>query len=295
MSETSLDPTPALVALPNRALIAVSGEGAAHFLHNVLTAKIETLPVGAATLAALLTPQGKIIADMLVANASDEGSPLYFLDLNRGFAQDVAQRLAVYKLRAKAEINVLGEGVAVFVALDAPALASESFYTFPDPRAPGLGQRLYGPAEAVVAACPTLHPAGEPSYIARRIALGIPECGPDYLPMASYPHEANMDQLGGVDFKKGCYVGQEIVSRMEYRKMARTRTLLAHYDNGFGVESGAELRSADHLLGAVGVSAGASALAQVRLDRWEEAQAQGSAIRAGGVTVSLEKPAYAKF
>lgn len=300
MSETSLDPAaapdrPKLVALLGRKLIAVTGEDAAHFLHNVLTANIMTLPVGSATLAALLTPQGKIIADMLVANASDEGAPLYFLDLNRGFAEDIAQRLATYKLRAKAEINVLGDEIRVNLAMDAPPLVADTFYAFPDPRALALGQRLYGPVQAVMAACPTFLTCVENVYFERRNALGIPECGRDYLPMGSYPHEANMDQLGGVDFKKGCYVGQEVVSRMEYRKMARTRTLRVRYLNGFGVDSGAEVRAGEHLLGHVGESWHDAALAQVRLDRWEEAQEKGLEITAGGVPVSLEKPGYAKF
>ncbi|MCA0406486.1 MAG: folate-binding protein [Proteobacteria bacterium] len=294
MSETSLDPAPCLIPLPARALVAVSGEEAAHFLHSVLTANIEKLPAGEATLAALLTPQGKIIADMLVANASDD-EKLYFLDVNRGFAEDVARRLAVYRLRAKVEIAVLDASVAVYAVLGGALAASERFYAFADPRSRALGQRLYGPAASVEAETADLRRQDEAFFAAQRITHGIPECGPDYLPLASYPHEANMDQLGGVDFKKGCYVGQEIVSRMEHRATARTRTLLARFNNGFGVDSGAEVRAGEQLLGSLGVSAGACALAQVRVDRWLEALEKNTEITGGGVPVLLEKPGYARF
>jgi folate-binding protein YgfZ len=298
MTKTSLDAAPAanptLIPLPLRGLVAVTGQEAAHFLHAVLTAQIETLPAGSATLAAMLTPQGKIIADMLVANASDD-EPLYFLDLNRGFAEDVAQRLARYRLRSEVEITVLGESVAVFAALDAPPLSGESFYSFADPRAAALGQRLYGPAEAVAAAAGDLARADEDAFAGRRISLGIPECGPDFLPLASYPHEANMDQLGGVDFRKGCYIGQEVVSRMEHRNMARTRTLQVRFLNGFGVDSGAAVRAGDHLIGNLGRSVGDGALAQVRIDKLESALVAEDTITGGGVPITLEKPRYTKF
>lgn len=294
MSETSIETTPQLIPLPARGLVAVSGTDAASFLHSVLSAKIERLAPGQATLAALLTPQGKIIADMLVANASDE-EPLYFIDLNRGFAQDVAQRLTVYKLRAKVEIAVLDPSIAIFALLDASAPASEAFYAFPDPREGTLGTRLYGPESAIRAAFPAFREGTEHALTARRLQRGIPECGPDYLPLASYPHEANMDQLGGVDFRKGCYIGQEIVSRMEHRGTARTRTLLVHFHNGFGVDSGSEVKAGDQLLGTVGVCEGALALAQIRLDRWQDALSRGETITGGGVPVTLEKPGYAQF
>lgn len=294
MSETSIETTPRLIPLPQRALVAVSGADAAHFLHSVLTANIEALAVGEARLAALLTPQGKIIADMLVANASDE-EPLFFLDLNRGFAQDVAQRLATYRLRAKAEIAVLDPAIGVFVATDTLIPPGETFYAFADPRAEALGTRLYGPEAAVVAAMSHLPPAPDSAFTARRLALGIPECGGDYLPMAAYPHEANMDQLGGVDFKKGCYVGQEIVSRMEHRGTARTRTMIVRFLNGFGVDSGSEVRAGDQLLGSVGVCAGALGLSQIRLDRWQDALSKNIEITGGGVPISLEKPPYTRF
>lgn len=294
MSETSIDPFPCLIPLPARALVAVSGEDAAHFLNSVLTANIEKLPKGEAVLAALLTPQGKIIADMLVANGSDD-EKLFFLDLNRGFAEDIARRLAVYRLRAKVEIAVLDASISVYAVLDHAMAAGDEFYAFADPRSPHLGMRLYGPAEGIEAQAARLPRADESVLAARRITLGIPECGPDYLPLASYPHEANMDQLGGVDFKKGCYVGQEIVSRMEHRATARTRTLLARFDNGFGVDSGAEVRAGEQLLGTLGVSAGNRALAQIRLDRWQDATDKNTPISGGGVPVFLEKPGYSRF
>lgn len=294
MTKTSLDASPALIALPLRGVIALTGADAARFLHSVLTANIEALPVGAATLAALLTPQGKIIADMLVANASDE-EPLYFIELNSGFAEDIVQRLERYRLRSEVGITALGADVAVYAALDGPALTGESFYRFADPRSPALGQRLYGPAADIEAAAAGWQRLQEADYALRRITLGIPECGPDYLPLTSYPHEANMDQLGGADFRKGCYIGQEIVSRMEHRNMARTRTLLVRFDNGFGVDSGADVRTGELVIGHLGMSTQDRALAQVRLDKLEIARVENAAITGGGVPITLEKPHYARF
>ena len=147
MTETSpsdpASPKPCAILLPERAVIAVSGHEAAHFLHNLVTANIEAVKPGSGTLAALLTPQGKIAADMLIFNASDE-DPLFLIDVARGYAEDLLARLTRYKLRADITLALLPEPIAVMVCLDAPPVAGEDFYTFFDPRSPALGQRLIG-------------------------------------------------------------------------------------------------------------------------------------------------------
>lgn len=287
-------PAPATIRLEDRALIAVAGAEARHFLGNLLTADIENLKPGTGTLAALLTPQGKIIADMLVFDASDD-EPLFLIDLARGYADEIARKLTLYRLRAAIAIDRLPDETGVFVALDAPAVTGEAFYTFTDPRTPALGQRLYGPAEAIEAATSGVPKATAETFHARRVALGIPEGGKDYLVLDTFPHEANLDQLGGVDFTKGCYIGQEVVSRMEHRGIARTRSLGVRYPDGFGVVGGAEIRAGEKMLGRVGESFGGRAIGLVRLDRLADANSAREGLTAGGVPVEIEKPGYARF
>lgn len=282
------------IPLAERALIAVAGPDAEHFLHNLLTADIVGLKPGMGTLAALLTPQGKMIADMLVFDASDE-EPLYLIDLAFGFAEDVARKLMQYRLRARVSIDLLPEPTAVFVCLDCPKIEGEEFYSFADPRDATLGQRLHGPREALMAATRGFEQAGAEAYHARRVALGIPEAGKDFVALDTFPHEANLDQLGGVDFNKGCYIGQEVVSRMQHRAMARTRTVSVRYLNGFGVLAGAEIRAGETRIGAVGESFGDRTVGLVRLDRLEEALRAGKTITSGGVPVAISKPHYASF
>lgn len=298
MTETSPavqhSPVPATIRLDDRALIAVAGAEAAHFLHNLVTSDIEGLKPGEGRLAALLTPQGKIIADMLVLNASDE-EPLYLIDVSRGYADDIMRKLALYRLRAQISIDLLPAETAIAVCLDAPPVTGESFYTFTDPRAAALGQRLYGPADAIDAATAGFAKLDAGAFHTRRVALGIPEGGKDYLPIDIFPHEANFDQLGGVDFRKGCYIGQEVVSRMQHRGTARTRALGVRFLNGFGVVGGAEIRAGEKVIGRIGESFGDRAIGFIRLDRLADAVASGETIQSGGVPVEIEKPRYASF
>jgi folate-binding protein YgfZ len=295
MSETSNTLNPRAIFLPDRALIAIGGKDAGHFLHNLLTANIEALQPGAGTAAALLTPQGKMIAEMLVFNASDGEDALYLIDVMRGFSDDLATRLTRYKLRAEVSIDILGEPVAVAVALDTPAPGGEDFYTFADPRAAGLGHRLYGPRESLAAAIATLPPGEIADYHARRVGLGVPEAGQDYLPADRFPHEVNLDQLGGIDFKKGCYIGQEVVSRMHHRAAARTRAMITRCLNGFSVDGGVPVKAGERLLGTVGECYDTRAITILRLDRLAEALATGAAITVGGVEAEISLPGYAKF
>jgi tRNA-modifying protein YgfZ len=287
-------PVPAIIRLDDRALIAIAGAEAAHFLHNLVTSDIEGLKPGEGRLAALLTPQGKIIADMLVFNASDE-EPLYLIDVARGFADDIVRKLALYRLRAQISIDLLPAETAIVVCLDSPPVTGESFYTFADPREAALGQRLYGPVEAIDAATAGLAKVDAGIFHARRVALVIPEGGKDYLAIDTFPHEANFDQLGGVDFKKGCYIGQEVVSRMQHRGTARTRALGVRFLNGFGVVGGAEIRAGEKIIGRIGESFGDRAIGFIRLDRLAEAMAAGETPQAGGVPIEIEKPRYASF
>jgi tRNA-modifying protein YgfZ len=302
MSETSPRPDsslpPSAALLADRAIIAVTGTDAAHFLQNLLTANIETLTPGTGCPAALLTPQGKMVAEMLVFDASDE-EPLYLVDVGRGFADELVAKLLGYRLRAAVSIDLLDASTGVMVCLDAgdaeqERLHGDAFYTFADPRNPALGLRLYGPKEELEPIATAL--GGErATYHARRVALGIPEAGQDFIPADVFPHEVNLDQLGGIDFSKGCYIGQEVVSRMEHRGMARSRTMILRCLNGFGVIGGVEVRGGDKPLGRVGECYRDRVLAILRLDRVQEVMTAGETLTAGGVEVEVIKPGYAHF
>lgn len=297
MSETSPAPEPAIrfaCLLSDRAALAVSGPEAAHFLNNLLTAEIEGLAVGAGVPAALLTPQGKIIADMLVFNASDD-EPLYLIDVAAGLAEDLARRLMLYRLRSAVTIDRLGPEVGIAVIAGHPAPEGEAHYRFDDPRDAAMGARLIGPRAELAALIPADQATDEAAYHAARISRGLPECGKDFLAQSAFPHEVNLDQLGGVAFRKGCYIGQEVVSRMEHRGTARTRTMIVEMLNGFNVMGGAECRAGDRVLGIGGECAGARGLVPMRIDRLAEALAAGEAIALGGVPVRVIRPDYARF
>lgn len=256
--------------LPGRAVIAVEGPDSAHFLHNLLTAGIEQLAAGSASYAALLSPQGKILFDMLVL----KGPEGFLIDCAASQAAALMQRLSLYRLRARVEIT-RREDLAVSVS------PSEMPGAWPDPRSPAIGWRITGaplPQEARV-------------YDAARIALGLADSEADLGSGEFFPHEANLDQLGGVSFAKGCYIGQEVVSRMEHRGLARSRILPVTLD-GEAPPKGTEIRSGEKQIGALLSSAGQMALALIRLDRLAEAS---SPLTASGVTVQVRKPPWARY
>ncbi len=267
--------------LPDRALVAVTGPDATALLQGVLTCNVETLQAGEARLGALLTPQGKVLFDFLVSRIPDG----FRFDVRGDRAADLAKRLSLYRLRAQAAIAA-DPTVAVAAAWDGAAPAAAEAVA--DSRHADLGARLYA-AEGAFSA-----DAAEADYHAHRIALGIPEGGRDYAFGDAFPHEALMDQLGGVDFRKGCYVGQEVVSRMQHRGTARTRILAAAYPDGIP-EPGTGIAAGGKVLGTTGSAAGGRGLALVRLDRLGDALAAGETPLAGGHPVRLERPAYARF
>jgi hypothetical protein len=285
------------IPLPERRLLIVAGKDAAHFLHNLLTANIETLKPGTMRPAALLTPQGKIIAEMLVANASEDGEAegLFLLDVGAGFADPLLEKLGQYKLRAEVTLGHAPAGTAVAALLDAPDFQSDEVYIFADPRHAGLGVRLVGPEAVLAGLAKGFEQADAGAYHLRRVGLGIPEMGKDYPSLDAFPHEVLLDQLAGVDFRKGCYIGQEVVSRMEHRGTARTRALPLRFTNGFGGIGGAAVMAGDRQIGSIGECFGDRAIALVRLDRLEEALTSGQSLTTGGVPVAFEKPDFVRF
>jgi folate-binding protein YgfZ len=281
--------------LPDRGVVKVAGDGARNFLHGLVTADILKLVPGTARFCALLTPQGKIIADFIVTEAPAADGGGFFLDIPRALGATLVDRLNLYKLRAKVLVEDLSETLGVLAAWDG-AGSTKCGLCYADPRLAALGMRaMIPPHRAAEAAADLGAKLGDASeYEAHRIALGVPRGGVDFAYGDAFPHEADMDQLGGVDFSKGCYVGQEVVSRVEHRGTARTRAVPVRYD-GAAPEAGAAVMAGDRQLGTLGSAAGGHGVALLRLDRVDEAIAQGERLFAGTVPIHLVKPDWARF
>ncbi len=281
--------------LSDRGVVKVAGADARRFLHGLVTADVNALAPGQARYAALLTPQGKIITDFIVTEAEAADGGGFFLDCPRALAPALAEKLTFYRLRAKIGIEDLSGKLGVLAAWDGTG-TTECGLLYPDPRLPALGLRCMLPPELAADAAADLGAAlvDDAAYEAHRIALGIPRGGADFIYGDAFPHDVDMDQLGGVDFAKGCYIGQEVVSRIEHRGIARTRIVPVAYD-GFAPEAGMAVTGGDKSLGTLGSTAGGHGLAMLRLDRVEDTLAAGTPLTAGGVPLRIVKPAWARF
>jgi len=286
--------------LADRGVVKVAGDGARNFLHGLVTADVLDLTPGTARFCALLTPQGKIIADFIVTEAPAKDGGGFFLDVQRALCVTLVAKLNIYKLRAKVIVEDLSAVLGVLAAWDGSGAIKRDTTKFglsyADPRLPALGFRVMLPphlaAQAAAELGATLVDAGP--YEAHRVALGVPQGGLDFSYGDAFPHETDMDQLGGVDFTKGCYVGQEVVSRMEHRGTARTRAVPVRYD-GAPPAAGAAVTAGDRQVGTMGSAAAGRALALLRLDRVAEAIARGEPLFGGGVPIHLVKPDWARF
>jgi folate-binding protein YgfZ len=281
--------------LPDRGVVKVVGDGARGFLNGLLTTDMTTVAPGAPRFAALLTPQGKIIVDCIVTEAPAADGGGFFLDCPRTLAVEFVTKLNFYKLRAKVICEDLSEILGVLAVWDG---GSEAKYglMYPDPRLPALGRRVILPPHQAEQAAAALGAEllDFDAYEAHRIALGVPSGGRDFRYGDAFPHEADMDQLAGVDFDKGCFVGQEVVSRIEHRGTARTRIVPVTAE-GRAPGAGIPVMAGEKQVGATGSAAGACGLAMLRLDRVADAIAAGQRLTAGGVTLTVHKPGWARW
>jgi folate-binding protein YgfZ len=281
--------------LPDRGVVKIAGHEARTFLNGLLTSDVADVTPQRARYAALLTPQGKIIADFIIA-ADDSGA--FLLDCPRALSGTLADRFKFYRLRAKVTIEDLSETLGVMAFWDGAAkLDGITGVTYADPRLPALGQRaIVEPSQAQsIAAQAGATLAEADDYERHRIALGVPRGGVDFAYGDAFPHEADMDQLHGVDFDKGCYVGQEVVSRVEHRGTARNRIVPVSAAGGALPEPGTPVMAGDKQVGHTGSAAGGRGLAMLRLDRLADAQAAGIPLTAGGITLTPHKPEWARF
>jgi tRNA-modifying protein YgfZ len=275
-----------IAVLPDRAVVGVEGEGPRDFLHALLTCDVQSLKAGEGAYGALLTPQGKILFDLFTV-ATETG---FLLDAAASSAEDLIKRLTMYRLRRKIDIALRPDlGVAAIWDCEA-APELEDALVFRDPRVPGLGYRAIGPTASLEAAAT----ADAGRYDAHRLGLGIADSGRDIGSGQLFPHEANLDQLHGVSFTKGCYVGQEVVSRMEHRGTARSRIVPVLFEGPCPAPDTA-VTAGGRSLGRILSGHDGRGLALVRLDRAQAARTAGEALLAGGTPIAIEQPEWARY
>lgn len=272
------------VNLERRALVNVTGEDAEKLLQNVITTDLDALKPGELKPGALLTPQGKILFDFLVSRTENG----IRIDIAGTSAADLAKRMMLYRLRAKADISVQDESV-ISVSWESDSASSDidSSKTLRDTRFPAelKVMRTYG---AGLASAPLQ------DWDALRIAHGVAESPVDFALADVFPHDINLDQTGGVAFNKGCFVGQEVVSRMQHRGTARRRTLIVSGESSLP-ETGTPITADGREIGTLGTVVGRNGLALTRIDRVKDAMDANVPVLAGGVPVKLSIPPEARF
>jgi folate-binding protein YgfZ len=288
-------PETKIALLPDRGVVSVTGEDARRLLQGVITNDMDLIDRQPALHAGLLSPQGKILFEFFVV-PSPEG---FCLETARAQAGALAERLKMYRLRAKAEIKDASADYTVAAVWGGgdrgPPPLGDAPLRFPDPRLPALGYRELTTLRSDWAlGGEDASSATQDDYHAHRIGLGVPEGGKDYALGDAFPHEALFDQLNGVSFTKGCYVGQEVVSRMQNRGTARRRIVPVIAASALPAP-GTPITAAGVEIGRLGSTAGSCGLAELRLDRAAEFKAKGEPLRAADVVVSIVLPPWATF
>jgi len=266
------------VHLSSRQLIRVSGVDARDFLHSLITTDIESLPERTARPGALLTPQGKILFDFMISRDGDD----FLIETDAAQRDALMRRLTMYKLRA-----------AVTIAADD---ADGVTVTWGDGSVTGAADAAFAKAGVTLSRYPgkpegIAIDASEAEYETLRVASGIPASGFDYALQDAFPHDVLLDKTDGLSFRKGCYVGQEVVSRMQHRGTARRRVALVTSETALPV-SGTDIMAGGKPVGTLGSVLGNKGLAIVRIDRVGDAIANGIPLTASDVTVLLSLPEW---
>jgi tRNA-modifying protein YgfZ len=222
-----------------------------------------------------------VLFDFIVFREGDE----FLFDVPRGKTAEFAKRLGFYRLRAQVTVADRSSDRQVYAAWGATPVIHGVIAQ--DPRLPHLGWRIVSAGDLPAN-------ASEADYDARRIALGVPEGGIDFAFGDVFPHDIDMDQLSGIDFTKGCYVGQEVVSRVEHRHTARRRVVMVT-SVGALPDKGTEITANGKPIGNITSALGSAGLALVRLDRAKEAMDKGEQLTAQGRPLTLAVPPWAKF
>ncbi|MDX2113111.1 MAG: folate-binding protein [Alphaproteobacteria bacterium] len=258
-----------------RSCLHITGEDAAGFLQGLISNDIRKAGQGALIYAAMLSPQGKFLHDFFIT--AHEGG--FLVDIDGARAADFKKRLMLYRLRSKVEIGALPHQV---VAGWGGEPTPPHVLAFSDPRLPLLGWRSYEPSVAPAS-------AHEADYHKHRIGLGVPDGAQDLLAEKSFLLEWGIDQLHGVDYQKGCYVGQEVTARTHYRGQVKKAPHIVTADRSLPA-AGAIIYCGEKEAGELRSSSGSQGLALLRLEEVSAAAASGMPLRAGDVVLSTRLP-----
>ena len=270
--------------LTQRALVKVGGPEAEHFLQTIITTDLDKLAPGDAQAGALLAPQGKILFDFIISRA---GPDAFDLECRADIAADLQRRLMLYRLRAKLDLSLKEQQLVIVSWGDDSATSGDESSRidrrFPDDVRVVRHYREADDADTDITA-----------WDALRITHAVAESGADFQLGDAFPHDVLYDQNGGLGLKKGCYIGQEVVSRMQHRGTARRRVLIAAGQAALPA-AGSALTASGRALGTLGTAVGSNGLAIARIDRVKDAIDAGTPILAGDVPVSLTIPTWARF
>lgn len=270
--------------LPERGVLRVGGPEARVFLQNLITNNVDLVDSSRAIYAGLLTPQGKFLFDFIIS--ADPASDDLLLDYDGARKADLIKRLNFYKLRANVTIEDMSDKLRVMAIWGDGDLATVAG-AHTDPRLPAMGARLIA-ADPSVAGAEAVTPA---AYHAHRIALGVGDAAKDFEPDRTFPLEVNFDDMNGVDFQKGCFVGQEVTSRTKRRGSVRKRLLPCDVI-GEMPKPHTPIRSVGREVGTVfSVDLeGARVMALIRLDFLS-----GAPLEIGDTVLTPHKPSWAHF
>jgi folate-binding protein YgfZ len=283
---------PSFSLVPHRAVIAVGGPDRVDFLQGLISNDTTKVAPGRAIWAALLTPQGRFLNDMFVA---DGGGDTLLLETERERTPALAKKLSLYKLRSKVTVEDRSAAmeVAVVFGPDAekmPPIAGAT--AFVDPRLPELGTRVLAPAgqAATLLAARGCIDAPLAAYDALRLELGVPDGSRDLIVDRALLLENGFDELNGVDWQKGCYMGQELTARTKYRALIRKRLFPVRIEGALPAP-GTSIYQDGQEVGELRSGSGSRALAMLRLD----AVKGGQKLTAGDVGVLPEIPAWMRL
>ena len=293
-------PDASFVVLDDRGVLAVSGPDHRNFLQGLVSNDVEKVGPERALYAALLTAQGKYLHDFMMA----EVDGVIWLDAEAAHLADLKRRLSVYRLRARAALDekphlavaaIFGDGALAATGLSNDPGATRPFGSgviFVDPRLAALGARCILPRADIRQALQEagLFEAGFPTYDRMRLALGIPDGSRDLTPEKSILLEAGFDELNGVDWLKGCYIGQELTARTKYRGLVKRRLMPVEVD-GPTPAPGTMVTADGREVGEMRSSRDELGLALLRIKPIVE----GTPLKAGDATVIAKKPGWMRL
>ena len=291
------------VLLPDRGVLALHGGEARSFLQGLISNDVTGISEDQAGYGALLTPQGKFLFDLFIAQ---EGAQL-LLESEAARLEQLLRRLLMYRLRTKVEIEdvstrfvvaaLIGDEVAQRLDLpERPGAARilDQGLVFVDPRLPRLGARALLPKDAAAAILADLgfEEVEHAAYERLRLTLGVPDGSRDLVVEKSTLLESGFEELNGVDFAKGCFVGQELTARMKYRGLVRKRLMPVTF-TGAAPPPGAIIRLGEREAGEMRSGIEGQGLALLRLEQVEKAKADGIPLMAGDTEILPVAPAWA--